>query len=260
MKMVVNIAVCDTNKTYLEYIMNLAGKYCGDEAANICGFAEPIDFMEYLQYRGDKVDIVICDVKLKEYDGIKIVYKAQKLLPDLVVIFVSSRTDCVFDAYHVRHRYFIPKPIESRRFKEAMEYALSDVVNNDAKYLVFSSKGVVSKLNINNIYYIESDLRKIIVHIANDVVESYGKLDLLLPMLDIRFLHCHKNYIVNMDYVEKLDNKEFLLSNGEKIKVSPKRYKESKEGFIRYITNSFDDSIYKELTSVEDIIKRKLNE
>lgn len=256
----VNIAVCDTNKAHLEYIMNLVGKYCGEKAANICGFAEPIDFMEYLQFKGDKVDIVICDIKLKEYDGIKIVYKAQELLPDLVVIFVSARTTSVFDAYHVRHRYFVPKPIELRRFKEAMEYALADVVNNDARYLVFSSKGVVSKLNIKSIYYIESDLRKIIVHTANTSVESYGKLDLLLPMLDRSFLHCHKSYIVNMDYVEKLDDKEFLLSNGIAVKISPRRYKESKEGFIRYITNSFDDSLYTDITSVEDIIKRKVND
>ena len=63
-----------------------------------------------------------------------------------------------------------------------------------------------------------------------------------------------------MDYVEKLDDKEFLLSNGIAIKISPKRYKESKEGFIRYITNSFDDSLYTDITSVEDIIKRKVND
>lgn len=253
----INVAICDTNKAHLEYIINLADEFSCGEKLRVCGFLDPLDFMDYLQIHCDELDLILCDTRLGEYDGIDVAHNAQKLNSDLEVIFISSKLNTVFDSYCVRHVYFVPKPIEIRRFKEAMQLAIKNILKKDAKYLIMATKGMVSKINIKNIYYLESDLRLVIAHTTEGNVEAYNKLEQMLPLLDNSFLHCHKSYIVNMSYVEKLQDQEFVLFNGEVIKISPKRYKTSKDAYMRFIANSFDN-VHISSEHVEKTINSKI--
>lgn len=255
----INIAICDTNKAHLEYIIGLVDEFACGEELRLCGFCDPLDFMEYLQMRSDEVDLVMCDTKLGEYDGIEIARNAQKLNSELEVIFISSKLNTVFDSYCVRHVYFIPKPIEIRRFREAMRLSMKNIAKKDEKYVIMATKGMVSKINLKNVYYFESDLRMVIAHTTEGDFEAYNKLEQMLPLLDNKFLHCHKSYIVNMSFVEKLQDKEFVLSNGQTVKISPKRYKYSKDVFMRFITNSFDN-LHISSNHVENAIRDKIKQ
>ncbi len=81
-------------------------------------------------------------------------------------------------------------------------------------------------LKMNDILYMEKDLRRIKVYLAdscrseemlaaqNGCIEFYGKFTDVMKFLDHRFMHCHRSYVINKDKVVVLgDNKVYLESN-----------------------------------------------
>ena len=49
------------------------------------------------------------------------------------------------------------------------------------------------------------------------------------------FLHCHKSYAVNMNYVRNMDKKRVILLSGKEIPISRARYNESRERYLVYM-------------------------
>ncbi len=68
------------------------------------------------------------------------------------------------------------------------------------KLMIKNRQGLYA-LPIDDILYMEKELRKIKLHTAYTTVEFYGKFDELMPFLDERFLFCHRSYIINMDKI-----------------------------------------------------------
>lgn len=216
--------------------MTLVGETLGEENVIMCGFHDPLDFMDFLDSSED-AELIILDTRLGEYDGIEIARKAQERNGNLDVIFISQHYETVFDSYCVRHLYFLQKPISVRKFREAMMTALRSREEKEEKFITLYSKGMISRIATKDIRYIDSNLRVITAHSIGGDTESYGKLENIIPLLDSSFLHCHKSYIVNMNYIERMEGREFILRDGEIVKISPKRFRYSKDAYIRFLAN-----------------------
>ena len=53
----------------------------------------------------------------------------------------------------------------------------------------------------------------------NGIIHNmYATLKSVEPYLDKRFLRCHKSFVVNMDYVQKLDS-DFTMFSGDKVLI-----------------------------------------
>ena len=64
-------------------------------------------------------------------------------------------------------------------------------------------------------------------------IRSYGKLDDLLDRLPPYFLHCHKSYLINLNYVRQLEMYRIRLEGEEEwIPVSQKYYKHIKNSLL----------------------------
>lgn len=62
--------------------------------------------------------------------------------------------------------------------------------------------------------YVESNLRKVIIHTEKEAVEIYATMAELEQRLDSRFYRCHRGYLVNFEKVVKYDRKNIALSDG----------------------------------------------
>ena len=94
---------------------------------------------------------------------------------------------------------------------------------------------IASKAREKGIVVVESDRRKVCVYAGGERVESYKTLTQLKPLLGDGFVHCHKSFLVNMARVRQLEPDMLLLENGEKIPVSRKLKKQTKEQFLQYL-------------------------
>ena len=85
-------------------------------------------------------------------------------------------------------------------------------------------RGQLYFIPLNDIIYLEKNLRKIIVHTRKGDISFYGKFCDIMPFLDGRFVCCHKSFVLNMAEICLLSRDEILMSNGGCIKFGKHCY------------------------------------
>lgn len=232
-----NIAICGADSEQNEYIGELINSIIEDEPVRIAAFCNVNAFINYIDKRGYDLNILITDVALGEYNGIKLMRMMQPKLPEIQIIFASKFKEFVFDAYAVRHIAFLPLPIDRDSFANAIMLARENIVFRHRPRVLLTKGGIVCGILLDDIMYMESNGRMITVYTPTSSETFQYKLESIKPSLDARFVHCHKSFIVNMDYASKLDtvNMTFYLRSGIQVPVSTRRVKDVRTAFRDYI-------------------------
>lgn len=95
---------------------------------------------------------------------------------------------------------------------------------------------VTRSVPTDDIYYIESNNRKIIVHMRDEVIECYGKIGELELELKEGFFRIHKGYLVNMKYVEGYNRTEVRVKNGNILLLSKYKYQDFAKAYQKFIS------------------------
>ncbi len=234
------LAFCETDPEIFSELSALLKKYEKSESIHVKGFLSPYEFIQYVDYHGFELDILMCNIIMDNYNGIRLMHTVQKSLPNIQIIFASQYKELVFDAYAVRHVAFIPVPITPRHFHTAMRMAIANArESKNRQYLTLSSRGLLTRIDIADILYLESNLRILHVYTFEGRQEFSRQLETVKPLLDARFVHCHKSYMVNMDYITRLDMSSmcFVLANNQMVPISSRRATQTRTIFEDYVSH-----------------------
>ena len=117
----------------------------------------------------------------------------------------------------------------------ALARALQSGKDERKPMLTLQFGGSVTTVPCSDIMYLESKRRKIEVHTGRESYEAYATMAEVLDQLPEQFAQCHKSYIVNFDYVTKLDAQGLTLQNGEHVPVSQRRRQDIRTRFFRFL-------------------------
>jgi DNA-binding LytR/AlgR family response regulator len=80
------------------------------------------------------------------------------------------------------------------------------------------------RVSLSEVYYFSSRGRKITIHKMNEEEEFYGILEKVYSEVKNKhFLYVHKSYIVNYQYIKKMEYEQVTLKGGETIPISQAR-------------------------------------
>jgi len=91
------------------------------------------------------------------------------------------------------------------------------------------------RVNLDEIIYIEKDLKKISIHTYGREVSFYGKMHQIEEYLDSRFLVCHRSYLFNMDKIVHMGNQTLELETGARIHLGRESFRKARRVFEQYI-------------------------
>lgn len=233
-----NLAICSLDAEQNEYISSLAVRHIESEPIRAASFESPEAFLSYMDARGYDMHIAIVDVALGRFNGIRLMRLVQERLPDLQIIFASKYREFVFDAYAVRYVSYLPLPLDCESFRSALDMALENIRLRHKSYLTLAKSGLISRMDLDDIIYMESSAHTLNVYLARGVQSFPRQLESVKPMLDNRFIHCHKSYIANMDYALSLDSSSMslLLRDGRAVPVSARKLRETRGIFASYLS------------------------
>ncbi len=238
----ITIILCEDNKTHSNYIKQLLSESIEKmtHIANMTNisvllFDSGHELMEYCEIKSHQIDVLICDIELDDMNGIHLAKNIKHLRSNIQIIFLSAHVRYFEDVYSVDHIYFLSKPIDKHKFYEALYKAISTSLENKNNFITVATKNSVYAVNLNDIYYIETALRKINIHTIDTFYSKYEKLTKFVDSLDQRFIICHKSFAINMDKVTKLGKHNFILNNQIEIPISQLKYSCVKTQFINYI-------------------------
>lgn len=118
--------------------------------------------------------------------------------------------------------------------KEAAVRELYKYIRQCRKVKVnFASKKQIYTFEIEDIYFIEADMRNVIIHLREDKLLIHVLISDAEQILgDYSFIRVHRSFIVNAMHIKCLTKKNVVLDNGMKVDVSRYRYDEVRAAYL----------------------------
>ena len=246
-----NIVICDDEAPVRELVKSYILKQSSQQT--VLEYASGESLLRALRASGEQIDILFLDISFGDgADGMETAAAVRALYEDRnrteiaalpIIIFVTGDEHRMPEAFHVHAFQYIVKPIHEVTFREIFAKAerevnaIRDFRKNRQKKLVVQQKGITVSVNIGDILYVESNERKVVLHLKNETIEYYGKIGEAEGTLGSRFVRTHRSFLVNMDAVKKYSRSQVELTNGESVLMSKSQYQPFVEAYMRHIGN-----------------------
>ena len=163
--------------------------------------------------------------------------RLQEINAEVKVIFVSELNDCIYEIFRADPTYLLGRPLDFEHVKNALDKAHHELNLSKEKYFTVINKQGIFTIPYRDIYYVESDKRKLNIYGEQGLVKSINlKIsDFLKYEHGLYFLQCHKSYAVNLMHISQLEKYEILLTNGMKLPISQSRYMETRSEYMSYL-------------------------
>ena len=151
------VAICDDTSLQREINADLLEIYSSRNIQDfdVRLFASGTELLSYIRKNG-AFDIYILDQVMPLMDGISTAEKVRTLDEDGIIIFVSSVSDAVFDAFKVRAFGYLLKPVGGEVFADILNRAVCELdrKKGNNEFVIHSPEGDVRVSN-NDIIYAE---------------------------------------------------------------------------------------------------------
>lgn len=227
--MKLQIAICDDEpimrNELKEKILNICSGYTID--AFSCGN----DLLE----SSKEYDMVFLDIEMPGEDGMEIARKLRMQNCKSHIIFLTSHTEYMPDAFKVKAFRFLEKPINTGSLREALVGAEKELAEN--RKVVVNHFGTERLVDIRDIMYISADGKTTVLHMKDQKVETGNSLKGWIKKLEgYGFCQVHKSYIVSLGHVRQVLPEGVMLREAEElIPLSRRKYNIVRDLFFQYI-------------------------
>lgn len=239
-----NICLCDNDVSDLKYYTNRMNKLLekNNYIFRIESFKNGESLIFELEGNPNRFNIIIIDIEMKEINGIEVTKILRKNGYNGVIIFLTSHEEVELDSFKVEPLNYILKNDSDERVDNIFFEAIEQVNKISSKNIVISSKHNNKVINLNNIIYLESFNKKVILHETSGESEEINYIfkNLYEKIKNNGFIRCHKSYIVNINYVQTFNKFECKLQNDIIIPIGRKYSKDFRNNFLE---NEFDNII-----------------
>lgn len=180
-------------------------------------------------------DIVFLDIELPGKNGLKVAWELRNRKYNGHIIFLTSHTEFMQDAFKVKAFRFLEKPIKKSDLEETIMESEKEILMN--KKMIITDYGAEILIHLSDILYIESNKNKTIIHTLNDKLETKYTLKYWLEELEnAYFFQVHKSYIVSLRHIEAFDIDYVKLhGTNSKVPVSRRNASAVKKAFFDYV-------------------------
>ena len=180
-------------------------------------------------------DLILLDIEMKGLSGIETAKLIRKRKSNEFIIFLTSHSEFMPEAFKVKAFRFLCKPLEMDKFKEAICEVEKEILNN--KRIAINEKGNAEFINIQDIVYVEAFGDGTYIYTKKDVLESSRQLKYWISELGTEhFFQTHRSYFVALRYIKKLSNSEIKMNYiNHLIPISRRNYIALKDALFAYI-------------------------
>lgn len=169
-----------------------------------------------------KYDLIFFDIYMEGMNGIETASRVRSADKNVRVIFVTTSNDFAAESYSLRADYYLLKPFVHEDIVKAL--TLIDMADYERQRIVRLPDD--STCLLHDILYSEYYNHRVIIHLKGAVKKklrtSQAKMEEILCAND-SFLTCTKGIIVNLEYVQRIDDGTIFLAENMQVPVSRRR-------------------------------------
>lgn len=237
--MSVTIAVCDSDREVCLDIRNLILSERPEAEVRIFHSAE-----ELLR---EKCNFRICFLDIKGIDGMELAGKIRERQRGRgarsIIIFVTGFREHMEDAFDVQAFHYLLKPVKPEKFRQVLECAWQEAKFMEAqeeRCALLKIAGPrdapkdTKKIPLQEILYVESCNKNVVVHTSEGTYEVLGKLSDFEDSFGESFYRSHRCYLVNFAKISSYRQSEITLVNGDRILLAYKKYSAFVKAYLSY--------------------------
>ena len=178
-------------------------------------------------------DVAFLDIQIKDkMDGLSLAQLMRKKDYKGSIIFLTNYRDYVFQGYDVQALHYLLKPIDELDIKKCMNMVYQ--LTRENNYVLFSNNKTI-KIPYQQILYFSSSNHYIDIKTVTTSYSHKAKIKDMKCHLPYHFVQCHRSVLVNINYVDKINKNNLILSNGEELPISNTYLEEVRTAFLSII-------------------------
>lgn len=235
------IAICDDDEQELRQIEQLLRNYINCHPSADMEMESFLSIDELSRRQPGRYQLLLLDVLMPQRNGIDFVQSLRASGGTEAVIFITSSMDFALEAFSVNAVQYLLKPVGNDAFTAAMDKVLLTYEKQRVGSIAVSTRDGIRNLYYHNIVFIEcarhfayfhlSDLSTVCSRTLRQSFVSY-----IAPLLnDERFIHVHHSFVVNKQYIIRLNQRNLAVHGGQTVPISKERLTDVKREYLNYI-------------------------
>lgn len=223
------IAICDDESILCEELKKMILDFCPEYRIDI--FHSGRELLKISKI----YDLIFLDIEMPEENGMEIAKKLRTQNSKNYIIFLTSHTEYMPEAFKVKAFRFLQKPLTANCLNEALTNAQVELA--DKKKIIINNFGIEMLVDIQDILYIKADQKSTILYMENQEIETSNSLRYWMQKFeDYDFCQIQKSYVVSLRHVRQVLPEGVMLKETEEIiPLSRRKYSIVKHVFYQYI-------------------------
>lgn len=233
----IKIAICDDEELYLDMLVVQLEKSKD--------FYKKFELFKY--YDGNELlkdnekqhfDCVFLDIEMKTISGIEIAENIRKVNEDMMIVFLTSHEEKVYEVIKLNPFRYIRKNISecNQEIDEAVEEIIKKYEQKSYKMCFQSNNKKEIVVGINEIFYFQAYDHCVTMCYENNTDVIKDTLNNIEKELYLKgFFRVHKSFIINLRKVKGFNGLEVELVNGDKVLISRHKLADFKSTFHDFI-------------------------
>ena len=234
----INVAIVDDDVRSVDRIKEYLAQYESESGKffNITSYSDGDHIV--CQY-DHQFDIIFMDVEMKFMDGMSAAEEIRKIDSEVVIIFITNMAQYAIRGYAVQALDYLLKPVSYFAFAQCLNKALARRDNRGTRSVVLNIKGGTARVDLKDIYFIETQGHNVICHVVNGEYRLLSTMREVEDQLaDFHFFRINKSYLINLAHAENFQGDEVKLGKYS-LPVSRMR----KKDFLKALTSYWEEVI-----------------
>lgn len=177
--------------------------------------------------------IIFMDIIMNDINGIETAHKIRALDPNVLIVFLTTSKEFVFEAFPVHAFDYIIKPCTQKKVNETLSEAYR-ILEADGPEVVIAD----TPLHVNRIASVEAQGHGVKINLADgkslQSKTTFQETEQILSQYSC-FIRCNRGIIVNMSYIASMTDRNFEMKDGRQFPIRINGASKIKEAFSQFL-------------------------
>lgn len=239
----IRIGICDDENILLETIKKHVEKCFSQNQifASVHSFENGKNLLYEIE-DGASFDLLLLDIEMPEMDGMELAAQIKKLLPDVLILFITSHMKYALDAYELSVFRYIPKNDLNGRLDHALLDAAKLIELQMRESYIIQNQSRLERIPLKNLLYITHEGKNALL--ITNIPDSSGEKksfkvrktlqQVYAELNGEEFIFIDRGCIVNLTQIMSVWEDFCILKDNTHLPVSQSRMQNLKENLMLF--------------------------